>query len=299
MKSLRGVIPILVTPFHEDGTIDENSVETQVEYLFEHGAVGIGIGYGSEIDFLSEEEQAQLTTRVALSSSGRGHVVANVLMGPTKCDTIRALNDCMEKGATVALLRPSSYRQETEEEIADAIVEAVDAAGFPTILQDAPQHTGVHLSADTIITMFQNSPLLIAAKVEPPDPLSKIRQIAEALAPNHGVVIGGRGGHDLVREICAGATSTMPGPAFTKSLGEIIRLVTDGNLEEALSIWFQLLPYSVVADRNFSEFIFVHKILLRKRNVIRSSSLKDVKTILSTCTEKEIDTFIKIFGDFE
>src|SRR5271163_2103358 len=60
-KDLRGVFPILLTTFHDDGKVDTESEAHLVSYLLTQGAHGLGLfGNASEGYSLSDEEKCAL-----------------------------------------------------------------------------------------------------------------------------------------------------------------------------------------------------------------------------------------------
>ena len=61
MNALRGVFPILVTPFDEGAQIDQDSLRNLVEFNLESGVHGLGVALGSEIFKLTETEREQVT----------------------------------------------------------------------------------------------------------------------------------------------------------------------------------------------------------------------------------------------
>ncbi|HMN29813.1 MAG TPA: dihydrodipicolinate synthase family protein, partial [Caldilineaceae bacterium] len=76
-EPMRGVFPILITPFHEDGRVDEESLRRLVEFDISAGVHGIGVALGSEIFKLSEAERDQVTRIVVDQVRGRIPVVIN------------------------------------------------------------------------------------------------------------------------------------------------------------------------------------------------------------------------------
>src|ERR687894_1845957 len=74
---LQGVVPILVTPFDEDGRIDEASLRNLVDFNIAAGVHGLGVALGSEIFKLSEPEREQVTRAVVDQVRGRVPVVIN------------------------------------------------------------------------------------------------------------------------------------------------------------------------------------------------------------------------------
>src|SRR5205809_2073851 len=76
-SAMRGVFPILVTPFDEQSRVDEESLRRLVEFNIAAGVHGLGVALGSEIFRLSEAERRQVTRIVVDETRGRVPVVIN------------------------------------------------------------------------------------------------------------------------------------------------------------------------------------------------------------------------------
>ena len=68
---MRGVFPILVTPFDERGRIDEDDLRSVVEFVLANGVHGVGLALGSELLKLTEDECRRATTVVVEQVRGR------------------------------------------------------------------------------------------------------------------------------------------------------------------------------------------------------------------------------------
>ena len=60
-KILAGVLPVLVTPFDQNGECDTAALASEVEFVLRHGADGGVLGMVSELLRLSSEERDALT----------------------------------------------------------------------------------------------------------------------------------------------------------------------------------------------------------------------------------------------
>src|ERR687886_2120593 len=74
---MRGIFPILVTPFDEQERIDEDSLRGEVDFVIDAGVHGVGLALGSEILKLTEPEREQLIRVVVDQVRGRVPVVVN------------------------------------------------------------------------------------------------------------------------------------------------------------------------------------------------------------------------------
>ena len=53
---LKGIVPILLTPFDSNGKIDKSSLCNEIEFCIHTGVDGLGIALGSEIYKLNEKD---------------------------------------------------------------------------------------------------------------------------------------------------------------------------------------------------------------------------------------------------
>ncbi|MBK8086457.1 MAG: dihydrodipicolinate synthase family protein [Devosia sp.] len=77
LPPLHGVVPILLTPFHNDGRLDEESLASLVEFNIAVGVHGLGVALGSEIFKFNEAERAQVTRCVVAAARRRVPIVIN------------------------------------------------------------------------------------------------------------------------------------------------------------------------------------------------------------------------------
>ena len=70
-KTMRGVFPILVTPFDDRDRIDIDSLQNLVDYCIAEGVHGFGIAYATEIPKLTEGERLQVAEVVVNHVGGR------------------------------------------------------------------------------------------------------------------------------------------------------------------------------------------------------------------------------------
>src|SRR5579862_7977549 len=77
-RKLEGVYPILLTTFHDDGSLDPESQRRLIHLLLEEGAHGMGLfGNASEGYALSGDERRQLLALITSEVSGRVPLVAS------------------------------------------------------------------------------------------------------------------------------------------------------------------------------------------------------------------------------
>lgn len=76
VPSLIGITPILGTPYDDDERIAFDDVARQVDHLASVGVAAVGIGFGSDILRLTDQERDSLVTVVVDAAGGRVPVLA-------------------------------------------------------------------------------------------------------------------------------------------------------------------------------------------------------------------------------
>jgi dihydrodipicolinate synthase/N-acetylneuraminate lyase len=72
-KSLAGVLPILVTPFDDDGRLDEESLRNLAEFFIARGCHGLTVlGIAGEVHKLSDAERQRVIEVVVDQARGPG-----------------------------------------------------------------------------------------------------------------------------------------------------------------------------------------------------------------------------------
>lgn len=264
---LGAVVPVVVTPYTDLGAVDEAALEREVAHLRRLGCAWAAVGYGSEVDRLAPDEVATVTNIVA----GGLRVIGNVELTSVPA-AVDAARRAAASGAELVMVRPTGWGRAPLEQLSEALTAVADAA-VPVVLQDAPQHTGVDLSVPELAGLVAETRGLAAIKVEPPDPVGKIARLRSELGPDVPV-LGGLGGQHVVDELLAGASATMPGPAFVDVFAAIAALTARGRSDEARRVHAGLLPFIVAVGTSMDAFLVQQKHVLVRDGVLLSARIR-------------------------
>lgn len=102
---MRGIYPILVTPFDDQGRIDDESLRRVVEFNVTAGVHGLGLALGSEILKLTDDERVHLIKVVIDQVRGRVPVVVNT-GAPANRPAIFYSQQAEELGAAAVMCMP-------------------------------------------------------------------------------------------------------------------------------------------------------------------------------------------------
>ena len=133
-----GPMPAVITPFDDDGRIDEDALRQNVDRLFEAGATGILVG-GCTGEFwsLSYEERCRLFELGADCTAGRGTVLAGT-GAVTPAEAIRLTAAAQDAGCDGALILPPYFIRLNDDEIFAHFAEIDAAVSMPIILYNIP-----------------------------------------------------------------------------------------------------------------------------------------------------------------
>lgn len=150
-----GSMVALVTPMHNDGSIDWDNLANLVEFHIDNGTEGIvAVGTTGESATLDEQEHCEVIAQIVEKVNGRISVIAGTGANSTT-EAIR-LSKCAKKsGADALLLVTPYYNKPTQEGLYlhyKAIAEAVD---MPQFLYNVPGRTACDLLPETVGKLSQ------------------------------------------------------------------------------------------------------------------------------------------------
>ena len=288
---LTGVIPILVTPFTEDGAVSLGDMDRQLEFLIAAGVRCAGFGFGSEVNRLGEAELAGLVQHAVATAAGRLLIFGNAEMRSVT-GGIEQVRRAAATGAQLALLRPGGLDGVSQEGMFESFAAVAEKGGIPVIVQDAPQNTGVDLAPATLARLLTEVPGIAAVKIEPANPARKIELIAHQLGDAGGIIIGGAGGLDYLHELQRGACGTMPGPAYPELFAAVGRLHGKGDRGQAHQLMAQAMPLMMLCKRDMDTFLFVQKYVLMKRGALGTIRLGRPHRDLDPHLAEEVDELL-------
>lgn len=104
-RHIDGVIPVMITPFSEDGTLDYDSLERLIEWYLALGADALfAVCQSSEMNFLSLEERRTLGSFVVSKVAGRVPVVVSGHVSDDPYSQLEELSAAADTGADAIVL---------------------------------------------------------------------------------------------------------------------------------------------------------------------------------------------------
>ncbi len=103
--SIAGIVPVMITPFKDDGEIDYAGLERLIEWYIVHGADALfAVCQSSEMQFLSLAERSALGKFVVGQAAGRVPVVVSGHVSDDPYSQLEELNAAVDTGADGVVL---------------------------------------------------------------------------------------------------------------------------------------------------------------------------------------------------
>lgn len=287
--TIRGVVPILVTPFDRDGGIDEESLSSLIEFNIAAGVHGLGVALGSEVFKFNEAERAQVTRATIKAVNGRVPVIIN--SGAAGTDLAVFYSKAAEAaGADALMVIPPSFMPVSSEEIFD-YYRAIDAAvGIPIFLQDVPQGP---ISPALALRIADACPNVTYIKVETLPVTSKVHAMSAA-AGDRLTIFGGAGGSYFIEEMRRGAHGTMPFCSQPADFVAVWDAFQAGDEKTARARFdATIMAVNRLGNQGGDIFYAIHKQMLVRRGIIRNALVRSPTTALDPITQREIDELLE------
>lgn len=150
-----GVFTALVTPFAEDGSVDEAAFRAFVEWQIAEGVHGlVPCGTTGESATLSHEEHMRVVALTVELTKGRIPVIAGT--GSNSTEEAVYLSQHAEKaGADALLIVAPYYNKPTQEGLYQHYKAINDAVGLPIIVYNIPGRSVVNISDETLARLAE------------------------------------------------------------------------------------------------------------------------------------------------
>ncbi len=270
-EQFRGVFAIPVTPFDEDGTMDEAGLRRCVEFCVAAGAHGLVAPVNaSEFSALTDDERRRVAAIVVETAARRVPVVIGV-SGLSAQHASTFARHAREIGADAVIAMPPYVRKAAPDEIVDYFRAVAGAAELPVFIQNYSAPIGTPLSAAFMLRLVREIDGVEYVKEETlPAGHVMSALFAEGESRLRGVM-GGMAGRFLLDEFSRGACGTMPACEVTDVHVALWNALEAGELAQARSIYNRLIPLLNI------EWLYgaaVYKEVLRRRGVIDGATMR-------------------------
>ena len=250
MAIFTGAGVAIVTPFHEDGSVNYEAFEKQIELQIAGGTDAIIVcGTTGESSTLTHEEHLDVIRFCVEKVNKRIPVVAGT--GSNCTQTAIYLSQEAEKaGADGLLLVTPYYNKCTQKGLYEHFKMVAESVNIPLILYNIPGRTGgVLIQPETVVSLCRDVKNIVGVK----DATGNISGVAKVLQLANGDVDLYSGNDDQIVPILSlggkGVISVLSNVA-PKQTHDICQLYFDGKVKESAQLQLKALP---VIDGLFCE----------------------------------------------
>ena len=159
----KGSYVALITPFKENGELDEYKIRELVNYHIENGTSGIvPCGTTGEAPTLTFSEHEKVIKIVVEEVKGRIQVIAGAGSNNTN-RAIELTKYAKELGADAALSTCPYYNKPSQRGLYEHYKKIAEEAKFPIMLYNVPSRTGVNIESETVAKLAE-IPEIVAIK---------------------------------------------------------------------------------------------------------------------------------------
>jgi 4-hydroxy-tetrahydrodipicolinate synthase len=293
-RMLRGVFPVLPTPFDDAGEPDPDSLRRLVRYLIRCGVDGMTYpGVASEVGQLTVAERLALTAVVIAEVGAR----VPVIVGASSADadtTVAIARAALMQGAAALMIAVPPERRTADEQIAyfGRVSEASGRA--PLMLQNVPLPVGAGLDPEVLLAILRAVPAIRYVKEETLPSGQRLSALRQSAPANLLGVFGGAGGRYITDELRRGAAGTMPAIELAEVHVALFAAHRAGNADRARAIFTRMLPIlNVQAIFRWS----LTKYVLQRRGLIASRRQRAPGPLPDEFDIAEVDAFLADIHD--
>jgi len=239
MKPIVGSIVALVTPMHEDGSVDYDGLRALIDWHIAEGTDCIGVvGTTGESPTVSVEEHCEIIKISVKHAAGRVPIMAGAGANSTR-EAIELTRFSKEVGADCSLQVVPYYNKPSQEGIYlhfKAIAEAVD---LPVVLYNVPGRTVADMLPETALRLAQ-VPGIVGIK----EASGNIERAAQLIkhAPKGFSIYSGDDGTAVALMLLGGhGNVSVTANVAPRLMHEMCMAAIEGRLQRAREIHLQLL----------------------------------------------------------
>ncbi|MDB5833094.1 MAG: 4-hydroxy-tetrahydrodipicolinate synthase [Caballeronia sp.] len=152
---IRGSIPAIVTPMHEDGSLDLPAFRKLIDWHVEEGSNGlVVVGTSGESATLSVDEHILMVKTAVEHTAKRFPIIAGA-GGNSTSEAVELAKAAKEVGADATLQVVPYYNKPTQEGMYQHFRKIAESVDLPVILYNVPGRTVADMNHDTVLRLAE------------------------------------------------------------------------------------------------------------------------------------------------
>jgi dihydrodipicolinate synthase/N-acetylneuraminate lyase len=245
-KPLRGLYPIMETPFTPEDKLNTDALANEVKFLNRGRVAGmIWPVFASSWSTLSDAERIEGAETILAAGKG-GKTAMAIAVQNTAWDiptSVRYAKHAAEHGAdAIVAIPPNNGWNVSDQAVIDYYKTIAAATELPLIVQ-----TRGTISVDLMLEMFKQIPTMKATKDEVGDTLARAGQLIQGTDNKLAVwAAGGGTGPQLMQTLPLGIVGLCPTPQFSDLLQQAMEFYWAGKKREAFDMWSRVQAFATL-----------------------------------------------------
>ena len=270
MQRIKGISPIIPTPYTRSELVDYDSLRNMLKNRAEAGVHAMTLfGIAGEYYKQSEAESREMA-RVTVDECHKNNVP--VVVSVTPHGTVPAINQARyfeELGADCIMVLPPFFMKPNAEMIYNHVKSIAKSVHSPVMVQYAPEQTGVTISPEVWIRLGQECENLQYYKIECKPNGRYISDMIGKMKEKPSIFIGNCG-YQMLEGFDRGAVGSMPCLVLAEVYLKVYEAYMRGDREEAVRIHNDILPLYNHIHQNVEMSIFYEKRMMQRRGIIET-----------------------------
>ncbi|WP_197337144.1 4-hydroxy-tetrahydrodipicolinate synthase [Ralstonia solanacearum] len=239
MTQISGSLVAIVTPMHEDGSLDFPSLRSLIDWHIAEGTDGIVIvGTSGESPTVSVEEHRELI-RVAVEQVNKRIPVIAGTGGNSTTEAVELTAYAKSVGADASLQVVPYYNKPTQEGMYLHFLKVAESVDLPVILYNVPGRTVADMSVDTMLRLAQ-VPGVIGVK-EATGNIDRAAQLIKSAPASFNIYSGDDPTAIALMLLGGHGNISVTANVAPRAMHELCAAAMRGDVETARRIHMQLL----------------------------------------------------------
>jgi len=240
MERIVGSIVALVTPMHEDGSVDYDTLRALIDWHIAEGTACIGVvGTTGESATVSVEEHREVIRVSVEHARGRVPIMAGAGANSTH-EAIALSTYAKEVGADCTLQVVPYYNKPSQEGIYRHFAKIAETVDIPMVLYNVPGRTVADMQVDTVLRLAQ-VPRIVGIK-EASGEIDRAAWLIKQ-APKGFAIYSGDDGTAVALMLLGGhGNVSVTANVAPRLMHELCIAAMEGRVREATAIHMKLLP---------------------------------------------------------
>lgn len=291
--NLTGLFPPIITPFRENGDIDEGSFVHNLERWNRQPLSGyLALGSNSEAPFLSRQEKLRLV-ELTVKHAAQGRTVIVGSGQESARETVRLTNDAALAGAQAALILTPSYYgdQMTDDALVAFFSSVADQTSIPILIYNVPKFTHVNLSVKALERLQKHGN--IVGMKDSSGNMPQLVEFLKVVRKGFHVLVGTASGWLPALEMGITGGILALANCCAEECAQVKRLFDSGRKSEAGELNNRLLPVNKAVTATYG--VAGLKYACQRRG-FESGSVRSPLLPLTASQQKELETILSAAG---